>query len=211
MNKSAPPRHQWVLTEDGSYTLYSETYDENCHSTAGALGETKNYFIDEIGLAQAVSNSIHINVFETGFGLGLNFLETIKLFKDSPCQLHYVSTEIDKELVDWFFKNHDENKASNITYEILVGDARETLPQWKEKNRDKRFDYIFQDAFSPKKNPTLWEKEWFELLGSVSKGTTLITYSASHNVRKALAESGWKIENIKGYGQKRSATKAFYE
>ncbi len=205
----APPKHRWVRTEDGSYTLYSETYDENCHSTAGALGETQNYFINETGLAKAVPNSTHINIFETGFGLGLNFLETLKLFKGSPCHLHYVSTEIDRGLVDWFFNRHDEYKIPNVTYEVLIGDARETLPKWKEKNPDKKFRYIFQDAFSPKKNPTLWEKEWFDLLKSVSKDATLVTYSASHSVRKALEESGWKVENIKGYGHKRSATKAY--
>lgn len=204
-----PPGHKWVLTEDGSFTLYSEAYDENCHSTAGAIGETINYFIQETNLIESINSSEKIYIFETGFGLGLNFLETSKLFKNSKCKLHYVSTEIDEQLVNWFFENHKDWSLSNVTYEFLVGDARITVPEWVQNNPNIYFQYIFQDAFSPKKNPTLWEKEWFELLKSVSKSATLITYSASHSVRKALEESGWRIENIKGYGHKRSATKAF--
>jgi chorismate dehydratase len=71
------------------------------------------------------------------------------------------------------------------------------------------FHAIFQDAFSPNKNQTLWTVEWFHFLKKESyHNVALSTYSASVSIRKSLVVAGWIIENHKGYSLKRSMTTA---
>ncbi|MDD9952541.1 MAG: MnmC family methyltransferase [Zetaproteobacteria bacterium] len=68
-----------------------------------------------------------------------------------------------------------------------------------------KFDFIWQDAFSPLKNPDLWSADWFEALRAHSQGAcTLMTYSVARQVRDALTQSGWQWQKVKaGPGTKR--------
>lgn len=62
------------------------------------------------------------------------------------------------------------------------------------KNVDIKFDIIYQDAFSPKKNPLLWTKEYFENIRDISSDdAVLTTYSTATPVRMALWENGFKL------------------
>jgi len=211
-----PPNYDQVLTDDGSYTLYSKHFDENCHSTSGADGETEKYFLIDSNLKDDIQNSKC--VFEVGFGLGKNFLAVKKMCDEQASSLHFISTEIDFNLVYWFFKEYFdiekekseiiEHQFENIKLTILIGDAIETTPKYFNTHKT-LIDKIFQDAFSPKKNPTLWTKSWFDCLRSFSSSTVILTtYSASHSIRENLKLAGWSIENLKGFGRKKSATKA---
>ncbi|AML51264.1 tRNA (5-methylaminomethyl-2-thiouridine)(34)-methyltransferase MnmD [Falsihalocynthiibacter arcticus] len=83
--------------------------------------------------------------------------------------------------------------------EIIIGDARETLPKWPHKA-----DAWFLDGFSPAKNPELWEAN---LMSAVADHThpngTFATYTAAGFVRKGLAEGGFAVERVKGFARKR--------
>jgi tRNA U34 5-methylaminomethyl-2-thiouridine-forming methyltransferase MnmC len=84
-----------------------------------------------------------------------------------------------------------------------------TLPLAQKNELLVPFDAIFQDAFSPKKNPTLWSVEWFSFLKSASRqNVQLSTYSSSISIRKSLLAAGWSIENARGFALKRTMTKA---
>jgi len=103
---------------------------------------------------------------------------------------------------------HFRTRNEWITLTILQGDARNRLPQYLMNNPIK-WHSIYQDAFSPKKNPTLWTKEWFELLKNYSHpDVTLSTYSASTAIRKSLHESGWGVQKGEKFGPKRTSTRA---
>ncbi len=213
--KKIPKNYEPILTEDGSYTLYSKEFDENLHSTSGADGETKKYFIEDSLLTEC--NSSPIVIFETGFGIGKNFLEILKNF--SKKNIHFISTEIDSNLVTWFMEeyfnkkinlesNIFEDNFSNIKLTILIGDATDLVPQYLSQEKIK-INRIFQDPFSPKKNSTLWTAQWFDLLKTHSASDVILTtYSASHSIRENMKNAGWEIENLEGFGKKRSATRA---
>lgn len=214
-------QYKIIPTEDDSLTLWSEYFDENCHSTHGAYGETVFNYTQACGVDTRVKGSV-FNILEIGFGLGMGLKATIEnasLCKESP--IHFVSVELDKELIHWAIENikidgfdlsllrfqndrfHFQNDCIRI--DILVGDARKTLAAWSSC----QFHAIYQDAFSPKKNPTLWTVEWFELLKSLStKDSIMATYCASVAVRKSMLEAGWFPESHKGYGHKRERTTA---
>ena len=92
--------------------------------------------------------------------------------------------------------------------DILIGDARISLP-WFLENHSLRFHAIYQDAFSPKRNATLWTYEWFKLLKSAShQQVTLSTYSSSSSIRKSMIKAGWKVYKGEKFGPKRSSTRA---
>ncbi len=203
--------YEVIQTEDGSFSLFSEAFNEGCHSSHGAATETRYVYIDGCEVADRKSKCI----FEVGFATGLGFIETSKVLED----FIFYSTELDEKLVLWA---QEKNKIFD-TFEkvgnayvgtkgsakavILIGDARETI---KEHSFKLPFDAIYQDAFSPKRNPTLWTKEWFEDLKELSSDEVILsTYSASSRVKKALFAAGWIVEEREGFAFKRSATRGF--
>lgn len=92
---------------------------------------------------------------------------------------------------------------------ILIGDGRKVLQKSGYLQKHFPFHAIFQDPFSPKKNPDLWTVEWFNSLKELSQDNVILsTYSSSTSIRKSLLESGWLLHNQKGFGHKKAMTKA---
>ncbi len=93
---------------------------------------------------------------------------------------------------------------------IFIGNGRKIfqLPEIR-KTYQKSFHSIFQDAFSPGKNPELWTVEWFKDLSDLSANDVLLsTYSSSTRMRLSLHESEWWIFSPKGHGVKKRMTVA---
>lgn len=164
-NEALRPLKKIVTTKDGSQTLYSSEFDECYHSTNdGALNETLHKHI--IPAFSLVSQKDKLVILDICFGLGYNTLATIyycKLHKIST-KIEIISPELDIALVQDLQNFHYppefdilkpiiEQLSQNLYYEdeqfkiaILIGDARVTLPNIKQK-----IDIIYQDAFSPSK------------------------------------------------------------
>ena len=221
--ETKPPNHEWVETADGSYTLFSEAYQEACHSPAGAREETLLHYIKGC----QIESKTDLAILEVGFGLGIGFLTTYEILKDQERRWSFLSLEIDEKLLEWFrLENQNHSFLKNLKWElsgelktlsardtkteltILCGDARSKLPEYLLTDPP-LWNAVYQDAFSPKKNPTLWSVEWFTLLKSHSKiDVTLSTYSASDSIRKSLIEAGWKLHKGEKFGAKRTSTRA---
>jgi tRNA U34 5-methylaminomethyl-2-thiouridine-forming methyltransferase MnmC len=229
--------YQLIDTEDGHQTLYSEHFDENCHSLAGAYEETDYNYIQGCDVVTIAISKQKLTILEVGFGMGIGYRCTIdKLSQElnaeqiQNLQMTFLSVELDPSLIEFAqnsedvlssyfpsFKDlkeyqtpvrHFKATQNNKVFIILIGDARKTLEKYMCPSGDK-FDCIYQDPFSPKKNPVLWTKEWFSILKRLSHiETKLSTYSSSTSVRKTLIESGWSISNHKGYKTKKTCTHA---
>ena len=223
---SLPSGHSLVETQDGSFTLFSEAFQEACHSTTGAKSETILHYLEGCQIKKKLELHRPLTILEVGFGLGVGFLTTYEqLPKDR--KWNFLSLEIDRNLLEWFRLSHLEHEflknltwiekdglqileAKNefITLTILQGDARKTLAQYIE-GHDIEWHAIYQDAFSPKRNPVLWTKEWFTLLKKNSHPDVILsTYSASTSIRKSLFETGWGIQKGEKFGPKRTSTRA---
>lgn len=227
MKTSLPPNHQWIETGDGSFTLFSEFFQEACHSTTGAVTETHLHYLQGCQIEDKIQSEHQLSILEVGFGLGVGFLTTLEVLKNSDRNWSFTSLEIDEKLLEWFrlenlahhFLKHLvwtedgslkilECKNESIHLRILCGDARKTLPHFV-KQFQINWSAIYQDAFSPKRNPVLWTKEWFEFLKSHSTPEVLLsTYSASSSIRKSLLEAGWKLHKGEKFGPKRTSTRA---
>lgn len=225
-------KYKIVETDDGDITLFSEYFDENCHSTAGAYKETLYNYVDGCKIPERLLYT-DLTVLEVGFGTGIGIKATIESLNNKlENKLHFISTELDEELILWAqknikidsdlfnFANLSKEEKLNLTYysfesknlkiTILIGDARESVPKAYSKKIFKSVQAIYQDPFSPKKNPILWTIEWFkDLYNLSSKEVILSTYSASASIRKAMIEAGFVVENRKGLPPKKSCTRAY--
>ena len=208
-----PPRYQLVTTDDGSQTLFSELFNEACHSTAGARAETRFHYIEGCRLSETLEIFDEIHILEVGFGTGIGWLETLEFLKTYPHKkLKFISLEMDEGLLEWSVP--EAKKISDHTYQlvdmncelqVLIGDARHTIKSLPTEF----FHAIYQDAFSPKRNPTLWTHQWFTDLKRIAhESCTLATYSASVSIRKSLMKAGWSVYEGPAFAQKRSSTRA---
>ncbi len=213
--------HTLSLSDDGSYTAYSKEYGEHYHSTKdGALQESlKKHIIPAFELVQ--KDEVHI--LDICFGLGLNTLGTIyytqKYFPNK--KLYIYSPELDEKLISSleFFTYPKEFKDlkkiitalsqtqhyedERVCVEVFLGDAREYV-----KRFSKRFDIVYQDAFSPSANPMLWTQEYFaDIKNAMKKDGILTTYSTALKTRLALHNNNFLLYLNKGEGY-RNATVA---
>lgn len=86
-------------------------------------------------------------------------------------------------------KRQKSSKLGKTSLKFHSDDARKTVLSLNGK-----YDFIFLDAFTPKKLPTLWTYEFFkELYRLLDDNGVLVTYSSSVAVRSAMIEAGFLI------------------
>ncbi|MDF1877497.1 hypothetical protein JHD47_06670 [Sulfurimonas sp. SAG-AH-194-L11] len=200
-------KHKEILSEDGSYTAYSTEYGEHYHSTKdGALNES---LLKHVIPAFSIVKKPEVYILDICYGLGFNTLATLLYYKQNRPQtkLHIYSPELDTTLVHSLenftypqeFKDFKEiivalsreglYEDEHIYIEIFLGDAREYV-----KTFEKKFDIVYQDAFSPSSNPSLWTKEYFkDIKKAMRVDGILTTYSIALKTRIALYENGFRV------------------
>ena len=207
-NETIRPEKKVVLCEDGTNTLYSKEFDEPYHSTKdGALHESlEKHVKPSLALKK---DKPELVILDICFGLGYNTFATLYYIKKHKLttKVHILSPEFDEELVlslDTFafpsefdtIKDMIKAVSSDLYYEdeqfkieILLGDARKSIPKIQEK-----IDIIYQDAFSPAHNPLLWTKEHFADIRAISNDDAILTtYSTAAAIRLGLYENGFYI------------------
>jgi len=207
-NEKLRNQKEIILCEDGTNTLYSKEFDEPYHSTKdGALHESLEKHVKP-SLALK-TNKDKLTILDICFGLGYNTFATLYYIKKHKLstKVHILSPEFDEELVrslDSFeypsefdsIKHIIRDISQNLYYEdeqfkieVLLGDARESIPKIEEK-----IDIIYQDAFSPVHNPLLWTKEHFADIRAICHDNTILTtYSTAAAIRLGLYENGFHI------------------
>ena len=200
-------------------------FDDPYFSLKGGLDESRHVFLDGNGLRSRFGPGFRIA--ELGFGTGLNCLAAWALWQECGCpgSLSYVSFEqypmavgdmgralaAFPEIADQASALGDAlaNRATNavlpgLEFQLIVGDARQTLPEWPGLA-----DAWFLDGFAPAKNPELWEPELLEEVARhTAPGGTVATYSAAGAVRRGLTAAGFEVERRPGFGSKRHMTVA---
>lgn len=199
-------------------------------SKASGIDETRHVFLQHNHLPQRWEQlaSPLFTIAETGFGTGLNFLCAWQLWQISApdkARLHFISTEqyplnhadmaqalslwpelseFSEQLLRQYRHlapgwRRMEFEQGRITLTLLIGDARQTLPQLNAT-----VDAWFLDGFSPAKNPEMWQPEIFKEIRRLSKqGATFATFTSAGMVRRGLAEQGFVVEKVAGFGSKR--------
>ena len=213
-----------VITNDGSSTLYNQNLCEHYHSTYGAIQESNHVFIQS-GLELFKYSDLPVNIFEVGFGTGLNALLSYAWAENNNVQVNYQCVELYPipvnlakllnypELLkldrDLFLKMHQTEKekiklSGNFNLQKLILSMQEVdLPH-------NIFDLVFFDAFSPDVQPEMWSENIFKKIArSMKRGGALTTYSCRGIVKRALKSAGFKIEKLAGPPGKREIIRSF--
>ncbi|MEE9453286.1 MAG: tRNA (5-methylaminomethyl-2-thiouridine)(34)-methyltransferase MnmD [Paracoccaceae bacterium] len=198
---------------------YAQEFGDAYFSDGDGLAETQHVFLDGNGLPGRFCDGFHIA--ELGFGTGLNLLAAWKACEESGAgtRLHYTSFEaypmtsddMARALQAWpelapyasrlltVWRAGATLETDTLHLEVILGDARETLPMWQGQA-----DAWFLDGFAPTKNPELWSPE---ILRAVARHTapngTFATYTAAGHVRRALQDAGFVVTRRPGFGAKR--------
>ncbi len=210
-------------TGDGSHSVYAEKFGEPYHSRHGAIQESNHVFI-ESGLSFINKNKSEINIFEMGYGTGLNGVLTSIYARENKIKVNYQAIEKfplseEKiaslnyfELLDisqTFYLEHHKNQEginknihSHFHLELQEGDLNEIeLPST-------HFDLIYFDAFAPAAQPELWTEAVFaKLFRCLKPGGILTTYCAKGIVKRAMKAAGFIVEGIPGPPGKREMTR----
>ena len=217
-------------------TPVSLEHDDPYFSLDGGDRECRHVFIEGNDLERRFSALEHGDCFrigETGFGTGLNFLETWSAFERcAPAQarLHFVSTEIrplshpDLRRAHQAWPRHSARctqlqaqwpamtpgfhtlrfEQGRVLLTLLYGDATQQL-----QLLDGHIDAWFLDGFAPARNESLWQQTLYAEIARLSHAdTTVATYSAAGHVRRGLAAAGFAVKKVPGFASKRDMTVA---
>ena len=208
-----------VKTADGSDTLYISELNEHYHSTFGAVQESMHIFI-EVGLHQCKQQSI--NLFEVGFGTGLNaYLTVLDSLKTGQTIRYFTIEKYPLTPAIWKTLNYTEiipegnpslfqmiheakwNEEVKITDHFSILKLSADL-KFFDYSKLPLFDIVYFDAFSPEKQPRLWETSIFhQIAGHCATKAKFVTYCAKGAVRRSLIVAGFTMERIPGPPGKR--------
>lgn len=205
---------EFVVTEDGSHTIYLPEIDEHYHSVHGAIQESVHIYINQ-GLLQAPQKELKI--LEVGFGTGLNAyltfcyallagqtvsyytLEKYPLTESEYLSLNYPQS-IFPEYSHTFQQMHrtEWNEAKVISPDFTLHKVQSDLLTHRF-DPVPQFDLVYYDAFAPGKQPEMWSDEILsKVAAAVKKGGILVTYCAKGSVRRAFSAAGFSMERIPG-------------
>jgi tRNA U34 5-methylaminomethyl-2-thiouridine-forming methyltransferase MnmC len=216
------PEQSGLTWQDGVIPV-STRFDDPYFSKNDGLSETRHVFLDGNDLPARLTPGFHVA--ELGFGTGLNLLALLIANPTTPIRFTsfeafpLCATEIARALnhfpearavalpflAQWALGN-TLLTLGPITAEIIIGDARDTLPLWPHKA-----DAWFLDGFSPAKNPELWSPELMLEVGRhTAPNGSFATYTAAGHVRRGLADAGFTVERRPGHGMKRHMTAGYF-
>ena len=188
----------------------------------GAVQES-NYIFIENGFNFCTTDPV--NIFEVGFGTGLNALLTAIKCREGNRTVIYTSIEkyplgqnivasINHakfagesgaeiyNLIHSSVWNESVSICKNFNLKKINGDFTSVAPAGK-------FDLIYFDAFGPDKQPEMWSKEMFEVIASVTNNNgVFITYSAKGEVKRNLKACGFEVTLLPGPPGKRQIIRA---
>ncbi len=210
--------------------LRSAQFDDIYFTAGNGLEETRHVFLAGNKLPESWLKPSRFTIAETGFGTGLNFLETWTRFEQTAAPdaiLDYVSFELYPLSAEDVFGAlshwsgefggrleklvrayplripgwHRLDLGPNVRLTLVFDDVNAALPRLLAPAG---IDAWFLDGFSPAKNPAMWTDSLFQNMARLSNpGASASTFTVAGIVKRGLAEAGFAVEKIPGYGCKR--------
>lgn len=215
-----PQTPDFLVTSDGSHTLFHPLLNEHYHSIHGAITESAHVYIQH-GLHFFKTDEIKI--FEVGFGTGLNAFLTFCETEKSDLKVQYTSIEkfILPESIytklnyheilgyetEWLkFHTTEWNSWQSISSKFQL---KKLEADWVSYIPDTTYNLIYFDAFAPEKQTEMWTEEIFEkLYNMLQPGGILVTYSAKGIIKQGLRSAGFEVKRLPGPPGKRHMIRA---
>ena len=212
-------------------TPASAAFGDVYHSVDGGLREAREVFLGGCGLPDAWRGRERFTIAETGFGTGLNALAAWRAWRESGSRgrLRFVSIErypFDRDalaalLAPFRDELGEETDALVGAWPGRVGGVHAleldgfALELWHMDvgaalaGMRLRADAWFLDGFAPSRNPEMWLPERLARVAELSApGARLATFTVAGPVRRALADAGFAVERVPGFGRKRHRLEA---
>jgi tRNA 5-methylaminomethyl-2-thiouridine biosynthesis bifunctional protein len=205
---------------------YSPEFEDIYATRSGAYGQACTVFLSEGEVARRWQGKERFTVLENGFGLGTNFLATLKAWRNDPkrsAHLEYVALEcfpVSRSQIEQYAAVELADEAKELAshwpvcipgYHTLTFDGGRVRlilifgdSQTFANKLSLQYDALFLDGFGPQKNPRMWEAGLLRSLSRYAKeGAVVTTWCTKGDVRRALIGAGFEIEKKKGFGKKR--------
>jgi tRNA 5-methylaminomethyl-2-thiouridine biosynthesis bifunctional protein len=215
-------------------TPYSEQFGDIYFANEMGIEESIYVYLEGSGVQAAIHDGRPlIRVGEVGFGVGLNFLLTLRAFlagANTDQRMHYVSAEkfpIEAEDLFTLYHAYPELEPfakllldqypvltpgnhrlffanGRLVLDLMIGDASVCFEQ-----SDFTADFWYWDGFAPSKNPDAFSDELFSAVQKRSTlGTRGVSFTAAGWVRRSLEPRGFQVSKRPGYGKKRECIEA---
>ncbi|AFY40338.1 protein of unknown function DUF752 [[Leptolyngbya] sp. PCC 7376] len=216
------------ITEDGSYTYFSEEFQEHYHSFAGAKREAEEKFLIPCRIAVQAQTKPKLRLLDICYGLGHNTAASLtEIWRVNPeCEVEVIALENDPAIASAACQNNLLSpwspvvaellgelsqafslQTSQLKAQLLIGDARQTIQQAIAQGF--KADAIFLDPFSPPKCPQLWTIEFFQLIAQCLDDQGYVaTYSCAAAIRQAMTLANLKFGGTPGVGRRSPGTLA---
>lgn len=216
MPEISPPFSKSALklepTQDGSLSLFHPQLQELYHNRAGAYLEASlNYAMPAGQLLALRGHQGSLRLLDACFGLGYNSLVFYSLIKSLRLSLQITAIDNNAEVLallpkilqqTCFADIRGELESEKCSLRLVQQDLRVFLQEQTPVNLD-YYDFIFHDAFSPRKVPELWSYELFSIYFQILKpGGALLTYASAGAVRGALLDCGFSLLRTQAVGGK---------
>lgn len=217
---------EFVVTSDGSKTLYHPAIGEHYHSRHGAVQESRHVFLG-MGLDHFVAqhHPQAVTVLEIGFGTGLNFLLSADSCHAKGIALGYTGVEAYPLPVATLSKTGHGDYVSPGLWTAFLARYADGLaaPQIVldgcsleiahcgalEFTSEKRFDVLYFDAFAAVHQPEMWSEETLDhVCGFLKPGGVFVTYAITGHLKRTLKSFGFTIEKVPGAPGKREMLRA---
>ncbi|MGB1308921.1 MAG: tRNA (5-methylaminomethyl-2-thiouridine)(34)-methyltransferase MnmD [Oceanihabitans sp.] len=217
-----------IITDDGSTTIHIPQWNEQYHSTHGAIQEAKHVFIKKgLNHVLQIVKSQNLSILEIGFGTGLNAYITLLEAEKLKTHISYVGVEAfpvstleieQLNYVEQLQVAKEKEVLFNAIHTIPWEETQEISPYFQLEKQQKdflkitnknQFNIIYFDAFGARVQPELWTESVFKIMFNALKNNgVLVTYAAKGSVRRAMQAVGFTVERLEGPPGKREMLRA---
>tara|TARA_A100001015_G_scaffold208362_1_gene233146 strand:+ start:141 stop:839 length:699 start_codon:yes stop_codon:yes gene_type:complete len=215
------------MTDDGSSTIFLPDLNEYYHSKHGAISESEHIFIKN-GLFFWKKNNPknkYCNIFEVGFGTGLNALLT---FKNSNYMrnINFIYSSVEPyplkiseiEQMNYDIKLNDNDRIFNLIHHSEWNSPVKLSKNFtliKNNSTLQNFnieinpDLIFFDPFCYRVQPEMWMKNVIKpIINSMNKSSVFVTFSSMDILYNLLRDLKMDVEKIRGPHKKKKMIRA---
>lgn len=217
-----------VSTGDGSHTLFIPALGEHYHSFHSSVREAVHVYINAglLHIAEKTADA-PIEIFEVGFGTGLNALVTALSARKAARDVRFTSIEFyplsaeDCSVLN-YCDHLDEPRATGIFEQLHAAKWEEDVEIHGQFSLHKihddffacefpegTFHLIYFDAFGFRAQEEFWSTAVFEKCFKMLKpGGALVTYASKGLVRRNMQAAGFTVEKLEGPPGKREMVRA---
>ena len=215
------------ITNDGSSTIFLPDFNEYYHSKFGAVSESEHVFINNgfYFWKEKNPNKKYCNIFEVGFGTGLNAFLTYKESKFKPkTKVTYSSVEAHPLKFSEIKKlNYGKNLNESVEKFNFIHRSKWDFPVKlsdnftiiKNKSAIQDFninikpDIIYFDPFCYRVQPEMWSKKIINpIVSSMNKNSVFVTFSSMSILFDLLKDLKLDVQKIPGPNKKKKMIRA---